>query len=193
MDINNNYYQKYLKYKTKYLNLLAELEGGGGSRGRSRHHKNHNQRHQQRHKQRKKRQDDDDAEYDTLMAQPILTQSTCNQDHTKNQEKVKELIQNLRKKQANCIYQTEHDYNINEIQKQKDIMVDTIEKILPNIKNVDIGNYINKSLIDINKIIVKPEDQRKKELENYLINSGLIKKSVSQPINDVDLSGLFNQ
>jgi hypothetical protein len=197
MNVNNDYYKKYIKYKIKYLNLLDALEGGGGSgrgsRGRvNQNHHQHQKRHQQRHQQKQKRQDDDDNEYKTLLEEPILIQpmSNQNQDNSAIQEKVRNTIQKLREKQANCIYQSEHDYNINEIQKKKDIMVDTIEKILPNIKNVDIGNYINKSLIEINKIIVKPENERKLELEKYLIENGLIKQ---QPTDDINISNLFNQ
>jgi hypothetical protein len=205
MNVNNDYYKKYIKYKIKYLNLLDALEGGGGnnrgrSRGRAKQQQQiHQQRHQQRHQQKQKRQADDDNEYKTLLQDPILIQpiSNQNQDNSANQQTVINTIKKLREKQANCIYQSEHDYNINEIQKKKDIMVDTIEKILPNIKNVDIENYINKSLIEINKIIVKPENERKLELEKYLIENGLIENGLikkpkeQQPI-DLDISSLFN-
>ena len=186
--INNNYYKKYLKYKIKYLDLL-----NGGTKGnktnrpeQEQHHQQHHQQqhHQQHHKkyqnrhhkrqiQKQQKIDEYNLEYNTIMSHPILTESLSNEDHIKNQAKIKELIEKLRKKQENCIYQSVHDFDINEIQKQKDIMVEIIRSILPDIKNIDLENYIKKALQQINIIVhnkstkknLNKHDKKKKKID----------------------------
>ena len=89
-NIEIDYYRKYLKYKTKYLELIDILEGGGGKGAKMRRHLN-------KHKKKLKKHDDETEKYEQEYKHPNTTD---------DRKREIETLRDQRQKERN-IYETE--------------------------------------------------------------------------------------